>query len=84
MPRFCEVCKQPIDVERAEALPETKLCEVHAKAILEFGGESIRVNEEERSNKVESLKKNVSGVKTKKVRNMAAMEKLRKKIEESS
>lgn len=42
--RFCEVCKQEIENERAEHLPETRLCVEHARQIQDFGGE-FRVRE---------------------------------------
>ncbi|MCE9554519.1 MAG: hypothetical protein K8T91_14255, partial [Planctomycetes bacterium] len=75
--RFCEICKQPIDPERVEVLPETHLCTRHAHEIQKFGGEFRLVSHQERTSKAGSLKKNFGGVSTHTVRNDEAMRKLR-------
>jgi hypothetical protein len=75
--RFCEICKQPIDPERVEVLPETHLCTTHAREIEKFGGEFRLLTHQEKTSKAGSLKKNFGGVATKKVRNDEAMRKLR-------
>jgi N-dimethylarginine dimethylaminohydrolase len=77
--RFCEVCKQPIDPERAEAIPESVLCQQHSREIQELGGEFIRISEQERTNKAGSLKVNYGGVNTHKVPNRPAIETLKKR-----
>lgn len=43
MARMCEVCRQPIDPDRAEAIPETRLCTEHAREIQAYGGEFVDV-----------------------------------------
>jgi hypothetical protein len=75
--RACEICKQPIDPERLEALPETRLCTEHAREILRYGGEFIVTAEQERTSKPGSLKRNYGGISTSKVRNASAMARLR-------
>lgn len=80
--RYCEICKQPIDAERVEALPETRLCMEHAREIQKFGGEFKLLTSQERLSKAGSLKRNYGGVATKMVRNQVAIRKLREKIEQ--
>ena len=75
--RPCEVCGKMIDAERAESLPETRLCTEHGEAIAKFGGEFIRSSSMDRTSKEGSLKKNYGGVTTQKRRNQAAIEKLK-------
>lgn len=75
--RFCEICKQPIDPERVEVIPDTHLCTRHAHEIQQFGGEFRLLSHQEKTSKVGSLKKNFGGVTTRKVRNNDAMRKLR-------
>jgi hypothetical protein len=74
--RFCEICKQPIDEERAEALPATRLCSEHAKEILKYGGEFIVTGVQERTSKQGSLKLNYGGIATEQTRNHEALRKL--------
>ena len=38
-PRHCEICKQEIDPERLEFVPDTRLCVTHARLIEKYGGE---------------------------------------------
>ncbi|WP_425400730.1 hypothetical protein [Aeoliella sp.] len=75
--RFCEICKQEIEAERAEALADTRLCTKHGREIQQFGGEFRVVATQERSSKAGSLKINYGGVATSKERNTEAIEKLR-------
>src|SRR4026209_1230650 len=75
--RLCEICKQPIESERVEGMPDTRLCGEHARQIQEFGGEFIMTAEQERTSKAGSLKINYGGVSTSKTRNHAALERLR-------
>jgi len=74
---MCEICKQPIDPERAEGLPDTRLCGKHAEEIQQFGGEFVLKAEQERTSKASSLKINYGGIATRKERNQRAMERLR-------
>jgi len=75
--RFCEICGEPIDEERAEALPATRLCSEHAKAAGKFGGEFTLSHKTEVTSKQGSLKKNYGGVSTSQRRNNKAVEKLK-------
>jgi hypothetical protein len=79
--RGCEICKQPIEAERAEADPMTRLCVKHAREIAKFGGEFRTVISEDVTSKQGSLKKNVGGVTTNRVRNTEAVLKLREAYE---
>jgi hypothetical protein len=79
--RACEICDEPIDPERAEALPGTRLCSEHAKAIAKFGGEFIVTVSQERTSKPGSLKRNYGGIDTAKSRNHEAIRKLREEFE---
>jgi hypothetical protein len=75
--RICEICKQVIDAERAEGLPDTRLCGPHAEEIQQFGGEFILEAAQERTNKAGSLKINYGGIATRKTRNHVAIQQLR-------
>jgi hypothetical protein len=79
--RFCQICKQPIEAERAEGLPETRLCIRHSEAIVKYGGEFTTATSTVVTSKAGSLKRNYGGVNTRKVRNDAAMERLRDEFE---
>src|SRR5690348_5399820 len=37
--RRCEICQKPIEPERLEAIPQTRLCAEHARQIAQYGGE---------------------------------------------
>lgn len=74
--RYCAVCKQPIDAERAEYLPDTRLCTEHAVAIRKFGDEFRLLATQERTNKAGSLKRNYGAVSTQMVRNEEALARL--------
>ncbi len=75
--RPCEICRQPIDPERLEVVPETRLCGEHARKATRFGGEFIVTAVTERLSKAGSLKINYGGVTPSKRRNHRALEKLR-------
>jgi hypothetical protein len=75
--RGCEICKQPIEPERAEVDPLTRLCAAHAREIAQFGGEFKTVASEDVTSKKGSLKKNIGGVTTERVRNQEAIRRLR-------
>jgi hypothetical protein len=76
--RFCEICKGEINAERAAHAPETRLCMEHARAVEEFGGEFITIGPHERTSKQGSLKQNYGGVTTTRMRNVQAVERLRR------
>lgn len=78
--RLCAVCKQLIEPERAEGFKETRLCLAHAQQIRAWGGEFFLLASQEMTNKKESLKKNPGGVRTKLVRNQAAIDRLRREF----
>ncbi len=75
--RPCEICKTPIDPERLEVLPETRLCTEHARKINKYVGEFKVSYSQENTSKQGSLKKNYGGVSPHRSRNSDAMEKLR-------
>jgi hypothetical protein len=68
---------RPIEAERIESVPETRLCADHAQQILKFGGEFIVTATQERTSKTGSLKLNYGSVTTSKTRNQKALDKLR-------
>jgi hypothetical protein len=75
--RHCEICKQPIDAERAEAIRQTRLCTVHAREIQKYGGEFIMSSSQEKTSKEGSLKKNYGGISTRLRRNERAISQLK-------
>jgi len=75
--RWCEVCKSPIEAERVEGIPETRLCAKHGREIAEYGGEFIMSATQERTSKQGSLKLNYGGITTSRTRNAKAMNELR-------
>ena len=75
--RHCEICKQPIDADRAEAIRQTRLCTEHAREIQQYGGEFIMSSTQEKTSKEGSLKKNYGGISTRLRRNELALSKLR-------
>ena len=79
--RFCEVCKKQIETQRAEAMPETRLCRDHGEAIREFGGEFTQSVSQERTSKQGSLKLNYGGIEAHSKRNRAAIEQLKDEYE---
>lgn len=80
--RMCEVCKQPIELERAEGFPDTRLCSQHAREIQAFGGEFITSASQEVTSKAGSLKRNYGGVTTMRTRNHAAVQRLRERYQD--
>jgi hypothetical protein len=79
--RPCEICMTPIEAERIELVPETRLCAEHARQIQKFGGEFIVVATQERTSKAGSLKHNYGSVTTSKTRNHKAIARLRDEYE---
>ncbi len=80
--RGCEICKQPIEAERAESDPLTRLCSEHAREIAQFGGEFSMVASQDLTSKQGSLKKNYGDVTTARRRNEDAVRKLRAAYDE--
>ena len=80
--RFCIVCKSVIDADRAEAMPETRLCSEHGRMIEDYGGEFLVSVAQERTSKQGSLKINYGGVSTSRTRNHEALDKLRDAYEQ--
>jgi hypothetical protein len=81
--RSCEVCGQPIDPERIEAVPDTRLCVEHAKRIGKYGGEFLVTGTQASLGKGGSLKKNYGDVSIQKRRNTEALRKLREEYEQT-
>lgn len=81
--RWCEICKKPIESERAESFPDTRLCHKHAVEIESYGGEFRTSAAQERTSKAGSLKLNYGGVTTTRTRNDEAMRRLREDYLES-
>lgn len=81
--RPCEICGQPIDPERIEAVPDTRLCVEHAKKISKYGGEFIITATQTSLGKGGSLKKNYGDVSIQKQRNAEALYKLREEHEQT-
>lgn len=82
--RKCEICRAWIAPERLEIVSDTLLCDEHAREISKFGGEFITISKEDRSSKAGSMKINIAGVTTKKIRNTEAMEQLRREFEDKA
>ncbi|MFN0020464.1 MAG: hypothetical protein ACKVP0_19580 [Pirellulaceae bacterium] len=79
--RHCEICKQPIDADRAEAIRQTRLCTEHGREIQKYGGEFIMSSTQEKTSKEGSLKKNYGGISTQLRRNERAVAQLREAYE---
>jgi hypothetical protein len=79
--RPCEICMKPIDPERCEANPQTRLCREHAEKIVKYGGEFKLITRQERTSKQGSLKLNYGGVSGRLIRNTAAIERLKDEYE---
>jgi hypothetical protein len=75
--RMCEICKQPIDPERLEGSPETRLCREHAAEIQKYGGEFLMQAVQERTSKAGSLKINYGGITTTRTRNVEGIRRLK-------
>ena len=79
--RHCEICKQPIDADRAEAIRQTRLCTEHAREIQKYGGEFVMSSTQEKTSKEGSLKKNYGGISTRLRRNERAISQLKDDFE---
>lgn len=77
--RPCEVSGEPIDPERIEVLPETRLCTTHGQQIAKYGGEFLLTATQSSLGKDGSLKKNYGDVS---VRQKRTADGVRKLIEE--
>ena len=75
--RHCEICKQPIDAERAEAIRQTRLCTEHTREVQKYGGEFVMSSTQEKTSKEGSLKKNYGGISTRLRRNERAISQLK-------
>jgi hypothetical protein len=75
--RPCEICGRPIEAERIEVIPETRLCIAHAHEIEKYGKEFVITGKLERTSKEGSLKRNYGGVTPSKRRNEKALRRLR-------
>jgi hypothetical protein len=80
--RPCEICGQPIEAERLEVIPETRLCITHARQIEKLGKEFIVTGRLERTSKEGSLKRNYGGVTPSKRRNEKAIRRLREEYQQ--
>jgi hypothetical protein len=78
--RPCEICKNIIEAERVEAIPETRLCVEHARLIVKHGGEFLVTATQESLGKAGSLKRNYGGIVTQKTRNQLGIDKLRREF----
>jgi hypothetical protein len=81
--RPCEICGEPIDPERIEVVPETRLCVEHARQIGKYGGEFLVSATQTSLGKPGSLKKNYGDVTTSKTRNTEGLQKLRDEYEQT-
>jgi hypothetical protein len=68
---------KPIEIERIEAIPQTRLCLKHAEAIRKHGGEFILTTTHDKTSKQGSLKKNFGGVTGRLRRNQKGIERLK-------
>ena len=74
--RPCEVCGEPIDPERIDVLPETRLCTEHAKQVARYGGEFLLTATQSSLGKDGSLKKNYGDVSVSRKRNTEGVRRL--------
>jgi hypothetical protein len=81
--RACEICKQPIDEERLEFLPQTRLCATHAREIIKYGGEYLMTGKQSSLAKPGSLKQNYGDVTVEQSRNFEGIQKLQTEWEKS-
>jgi len=82
--RNCEICKQPIEPDRATDYPSTTLCAAHGEAIMKYGGEFHVTGSQELISKPGTMKKNFGGVATAQTRNYAGLRRLRDDFLEQS
>lgn len=80
--RPCEICGRPIDPERIDVLPETRLCSDHAQEIRKYGGEFLVTGTQASLGKGGSLKKNYGDVSVEMKRNAQALRRLREAYEQ--
>ncbi len=78
--RCCEICGGPIDPERADILPDTRLCVEHARMMAKYGGEFLLAAFQTNLGKSGSLKKNYGDVSVAKRRNTSGLLKLREEV----
>lgn len=82
--RPCEICGEMIDPERVQYQPATRLCGVHAQAIVKYGGEFKVTFKQTSLAKPGSMKGNPGDVAVEsKERNTKALDKLRTEYEQS-
>ena len=79
--RLCIICKNTIEAERDDAMPDTRLCALHGKEIEKFGGEFRLGAVQEKTSKKTSFKVNYGGISTTRTRNLIALEKLQDEYE---
>jgi hypothetical protein len=79
--RPCEICGQPIELGRIEAVPETRLCGEHARMIDRYGGEFIATATWERLGKERSFKPGYGGVTVEQRRNTEGLRELKEEYE---
>jgi hypothetical protein len=80
--RHCEICKVAIDPERAEAQPQTRLCNQHGEEIRKYGGEFTTTLAQSTLQKPGSIKNNPGDVVVAdRVRNYDGINKLRDNYE---
>lgn len=84
MIRNCEICKQEIDPDRVEYLPETRLCTKHAQQAEKYGGEFTLTGTQSSLSKAGSLKKNYGDISVEKNRNTDALRQLREDYEKET
>ncbi|MFO0926078.1 MAG: TraR/DksA C4-type zinc finger protein [Gemmataceae bacterium] len=75
--RPCEICGVAIPEGRLEAVPETRLCVTHARAIEEYGGEFRTFATQTSLGKSGSLKRNYGDVSVARKRNDDGLRRLR-------
>jgi hypothetical protein len=80
--RPCEICLAPIDPERAELLPETRLCVEHAREMSKYGGEYLVAARQTSLGKGGSLKKNYGDVSLLRKRNIEGLARLRRECQD--
>lgn len=80
--RPCEICGELIPEGRLEAVPETRLCVKHARAMEVYGGEFRTFTMQASLGKDGSLKKNYGDVSVKRKRNIDGLRRLREAYEQ--
>ena len=80
--RPCEICGAAIPEGRLEAVPETRLCVTHARAIDAYGGEFRTFTTQTSLGKSGSLKRNYGDVSVARKRNVDGIRRLREAYEQ--